>query len=937
MSLAAPSHRTLAALFSLALFAVGCSSGGGNGPSVVTITKDGGSTDAVGRDAADTGLEATADTTDATDVDEGPPGARGVCTDCSGDDDCSADGAVCVDYGGNSFCTFPCGPGSPPCPKGTLCSDPGSEDRRCIPSGGCASWNPTGSGAPCTDDDDCPNGPCARAGDIRYCTSTCQAPTDCPSGFRTCIDGVCRASWETGPAGCGRGKASPLPSCSGGCPDQLSCVSDLTDAAKLSAPTKPFCTSTCSSDADCPGDTRCARTAAGDRICVDRACRCLARPAKSTMVDDALDSVGRNRCTFRHSKDARHRFPARIRRDPYRLSITERLRSYPVGLLDSATDIHGDYGANASGTDPLSDTIARASSTLDLPIDSSNSLPDVDADAPLVEALADVWSAAGKSGFDRAKVSNKVSSLPAPVREEAARILLAAADVHRAREKMIKQANLPRSNVEAVLRLLPTELVIREDFRGLSFGAPSVPQLLEPSGLDPTGLFEAARDLAGVVERSKLMTTLDVDATFSVRLDTPLGEVVLLDDQSRTVDLDDPALLVLSTGGDQHYRGPIAATPDLDHSVSVAVDVGGSDTYGFKGDGDKRMNEHLAPADSAGRYDGSHPQVGDAIGPMSNSTVRRQGTGIVGVGLLVDGGGDDTYLSHKLSQGVGLMGVGAIYDAGGSDHYQCEQACQGTGGWGIGAVVDSKGDDVYETVQRGQGYGHIRGVGYLYDGAGSDTYRAVRGKKHGGVLIYPSAQDDEMNNSMAQGVGSGRRGDSAGDGVFASGGVGLLHEGGGDDTYVAGVFAQGSGFWYGTGMLHEAGGNDSYDGRWYVHGSTAHFAVASVVDLGGDDQNEGMNLTTAVGQGHDFGIGLLYVDGGNNQIRGTGLGLGAGNQNGIGMMMVDGSKGVYTGPDSRTFGGAKIGENRANAGFGSILTGGLFLSATDDSTYTSPK
>ena len=72
---------------------------------------------------------------------------------------------------------------------------------------------------------------------------------------------------------------------------------------------------------------------------------------------------------------------------------------------------------------------------------------------------------------------------------------------------------------------------------------------------------------------------------------------------------------------------------------------------------------------------------------------------------------------------------------------------------------------------------------------------------------WAQVQSKEHNTSMCQGVGMGRRADYT-DGHSWAGGVGMLVEGGGDDTYSCSVFGQGCAYWYGVGLLVDKAGAD---------------------------------------------------------------------------------------------------------------------------------
>src|SRR6185295_12867898 len=157
----------------------------------------------------------------------------------------------------------------------------------------------------------------------------------------------------------------------------------------------------------------------------------------------------------------------------------------------------------------------------------------------------------------------------------------------------------------------------------------------------------------------------------------------------------------------------------------------------------------------------------------------------------------------------------------------------------------------------------------------------------------------------------GRRAPGGGDNAFMSGGLGVLRDLSGNDVYLASIFAQASGYWFGTGILADGAGNDSYDGWWYTQGSDAHAALCIFEDAGGDDKYDvtyPMNppYATNTGQGHDYSIGWHLDLGGNDVYRGPGLGLGGGNDNSGGFFVNLGGDDSYEAPGGTVFGGTRV-------------------------------
>lgn len=325
-------------------------------------------------------------------------------------------------------------------------------------------------------------------------------------------------------------------------------------------------------------------------------------------------------------------------------------------------------------------------------------------------------------------------------------------------------------------------------------------------------LAQAVQKAMPVIERYKKR-----DFTFD--LATPQGRIFIAGAAHDTHYAQD-CLLSIDLAGNDRYFGSVAATAP-ERPISILIDVDGKDRY---------ENTHKgAPA---------------------------QGAGILGIAMLIDTDENDTYESKTFSQGCGRFGVGILYDVDGNDSYTSEGFSQGAGMYGQGILLDQGGDDVYTTVYYAQGYGFSKGLGLLMDVSGDDTYTALDDE-----LTHVGDETPKHNESDAQGFGSGRRGDHV-DGHNMSGGLGILNDLDGDDTYSAGVFAQGSSYWFGYGILNDAKGNDSYRGVFFNLGAAAHFGIGTLFDGSGDDKSE-LVMTLGFGTGHD-GSAAFYIDTGGD-------------------------------------------------------------------------
>ena len=307
---------------------------------------------------------------------------------------------------------------------------------------------------------------------------------------------------------------------------------------------------------------------------------------------------------------------------------------------------------------------------------------------------------------------------------------------------------------------------------------------------------------------------------FSFETMTPYGRIVVDGVGEDRHEYNDYFILI-DLGGNDRYTGPVGATSDVMHGISICVDLSGDDIY---------------------EYD-----VDDSPS---------QGAGVLGIGVLYDAYGDDIYHSKFFAQGAGFFGTGVIYDGDGKDEYKLETFGQGAGFFGHGLSLDSgEGDDYYGIFGDGQGYGWCNGVGVCANWSGDEHYYA---EPYASVVDrgdYHSAFD--INVSSAQGMGQGRRGDGS-DGHSWAGGLGFIADINGDDTYEAGNFSLGTGFWFGTGLMYDKNGDDLYKSVYFTQASGAHYCIGAIIDEHGDDRHDLFgNAGAALAFGWDFTVALL--------------------------------------------------------------------------------
>lgn len=161
-----------------------------------------------------------------------------------------------------------------------------------------------------------------------------------------------------------------------------------------------------------------------------------------------------------------------------------------------------------------------------------------------------------------------------------------------------------------------------------------------------------------------------------------------------------------------------------------------------------------------------------------------------GIGLLIDGGGDDRYHADVFGQGAAYWySLGLLVDLEGDDAYRTTWYGQGVGTHAaVGCVVDAGGDDRYHSRNTSQGCGHDFSAGILVDRGGNDIYRAA---------------------TLSQGAGN------------AASGIGILIDEGGDDSYRCGNHGWGIGRPLKDrpelapyGFFIDRGGKNTYEGNF---------------------------------------------------------------------------------------------------------------------------
>ena len=178
-----------------------------------------------------------------------------------------------------------------------------------------------------------------------------------------------------------------------------------------------------------------------------------------------------------------------------------------------------------------------------------------------------------------------------------------------------------------------------------------------------------------------------------------------------------------------------------------------------------------------------------------------------GIGMLVDGFGDDRYSAGLFAQGCAYWyAIGLLCDMSGRDIYDGVWYVQGSGAhFGLGIMLESSGDDSYTaTHNMAQGAGHDFTLGMLIDEAGDDIHNAPNlslggGNANGFGIFLDKAGDDSYNVTAVTTLGRAN--------IASRGGLrdhikclGLFLDLGGNDSYpVQYDFAKNNTLWKQTG------------------------------------------------------------------------------------------------------------------------------------------
>lgn len=764
-----------------------------------------------------------------------------------------------------------------------------------------------------------------RAGTDGRCEPICTSTADC-DGDANCIDAnvgrLCLEDDLGGAATCGTIQLSST-TVGRACSTDSNCFGAANTCVR-SGNIPGFCSRACSSDTDCDAGERCG-TADGSMVCLPANCACAAGGgfgSANAAVDAAWSASGRSQCDVNFEP---RRFVGISEVEDVALSraATEARVRYPIASIGAAS---AEAAALDGRPDGPVDAIRGGATWIDAdatPPTPTYTYPGTE--SPVAQAVGALVATSGGTP-DLAALDTTAQAIPAAIAPIIADVISATDGAYASRQAALAAYGWQAADQTAFFDGAPY-LVLP----GTAAQIASAPDLTDPTtrqtieAFDAEPMVEASLELAAQLETAiTAFGSAGAQPSFgTVVFDTPAGKVIVGDDTDQVYDLATHGAeiaVLIDLGGDDTYRVPAGANASVDNGVSVVLDLDGTDDYGYAEVADPDDDPATLPSDADGRVTPALP-LNQANGPISASDSARQGAGRLGIGMLVDvGSGSDDYRSLRMSQGAAVFGVGLLYDDGPAT-FQAEALAQGAAIGGVGVLwAADVHPNQYQIWHAGQGFGAAGGAGLAFDRGGSDGWTANVGES--GSVLYLSPVDRGVSNrNLAQGAGYGDLG------VFA-GGTGILRDAAGDDTYIAGTFAQGYGIGVAFGMLSDGSGGDVYEGRGVVQGVGEWRAGGLLRDEGGSDeynQNTALRLL-GEGVGQTLGWGAFVDMQGTDAFGAHPSGVGVGLDGGFGLFVSGDGSDTHTSGSDASWGFAQITAAMGEVGYGEPTTG-LFVDA----------
>ena len=422
------------------------------------------------------------------------------------------------------------------------------------------------------------------------------------------------------------------------------------------------------------------------------------------------------------------------------------------------------------------------------------------------------------------------------------------------------------------------------DFRAMQSAWRALAPTLAPSALD--------RLRAALLQLSPASAPAVPGTTgrMLAAIQTPYGLVVVGGPDANTYSNVDAAV-ILDLGGNDTY---VFDNPQRDigrYPVSILVDFAGDDVYLTHGVGgpaagilgisvliDRAGNDVYAQGLSPA-FDPRHANRASLL----QSDPETSKTQLVPPEMLYGNsqspGRPGVPLDCGFAFGAGFLGIGCLIDEAGDDLYLGQKFAFGAAMWhGVGVLSDAAGDDVYAAGIAAEGAAVNFSFALLEDRAGNDHYQCLGLHESG---YSAGAEWDNGYEGGGIGFGSCWRGEVRQEdpkhrwAATADGGVGMVHDLGGDDEYVGGSFSIASGYAGGAGILVDDSGNDTYFVKrgpggsnrsgWsgdHSLGNGCHRGIGYLLDRAGNDRYSAGNL--GGGTAWDLGIGYLLDLGGDD-------------------------------------------------------------------------
>ncbi len=343
------------------------------------------------------------------------------------------------------------------------------------------------------------------------------------------------------------------------------------------------------------------------------------------------------------------------------------------------------------------------------------------------------------------------------------------------------------------------------------------------------------------------------------RFASPFGPIIIGGTGSNWY-ADTAAAVIIDLGGDDFYTNnsgsgsslyPIfrkdAEGKDLtDKHVSlplgIIIEFGGNDTY-----------ESTRPFEIGSGSVGCGVLLDLAGDDIYISRQWGQGSALFGCGMLIDASGNDTYRGLELCQGAAIFGLGMLIDKTGDDSYEGHLYCQAFAGpRGVGLLVEGDGNDryyskgtkptnygdpgIFDAWSQGCAIGFRTlasgGVALLLDRSGIDRMEAGNFSQGGGyyyglgILVSRGADNDVYIGSRYN------------QGFSAHQAVGVFIDDGGNDFYITRqAVAQGLAWDECVTLFIDESGDDVYrGGTGFSIGASAHNSICIFVDKAGNDE-----------------------------------------------------------------------------------------------------